>query len=97
MGSRPISGLYLTFLIMNNLKNFVFSNRHFSLQKESSVFVSDNSGVRLGKCIDIKLKSKTKGAIPANLLKISVKKIKNNKKFKKGDICRAILIRRKRS
>lgn len=63
---------------------------------ETKLVISDNSGVRVGKCIKALRASRKIGAKPANILILSVQRIKNTKRYTKGDLCRAVLIRLKR-
>jgi large subunit ribosomal protein L14 len=64
---------------------------------ESKLGVSDNSGAKLVKCIKVLNFSKSSGAKPADLVVISIRKIKANKNIIKGQICRGVLIRGKRN
>jgi large subunit ribosomal protein L14 len=64
---------------------------------ETKIFISDNSGGRLGYCIKVLKGSRRRGAKPGNLVIISLKKAIFHKKLKKGGIYRGILIRGKKN
>ena len=75
---------------------YAYQKRTYSIYKESKIIVTDNSGVRLGKCIQAKPFSKRKGTKPIAIIKMSAKKVKSDKKVLKGDLCRGVLVRRKK-
>lgn len=63
---------------------------------ETILKVADNSGATLVKCIKIFRKSKSKGAKLGDFILVSVQKINNSKKIKKGDIYGAVVVRTKK-
>jgi large subunit ribosomal protein L14 len=64
---------------------------------ETKLFVSDNSGVKLAKCIKVLNSAKRLGGKPGDIVILAARKVKNTKKYLKGDICRAVLIRLRRN
>lgn len=70
--------------------------RKYSIRIETIISVTDNSGIREGKCILLKPYSKKRGTLPAGIVKISARNIKNTKKFKKGSINEGVLVRTKK-
>jgi large subunit ribosomal protein L14 len=60
------------------------------------VKITDNSGIRSGRCILLKPYSRKKGTKPAAIIKFTAKNIKNNKKYSKGSINKGILVRTKK-
>lgn len=89
-------------LIKNNFfinkvnSNLCVKKKHYTIYVESIVNVSDNSGIQTGKCIKIKPYSKKKGTSPAGIIKMSVKKLKIQKKISKEDFCTGVFIRAKK-
>jgi len=67
--------------------------RSFSIHVESMVHITDNSGIRSGKCILLKPYSSKNGTKPAAIIKFTAKNIKNHKKYTKGSINKGILVR----
>lgn len=65
--------------------------------KESKLNVSDNSGAKKIKCIEVLKASKKFGAKPGNLVVLSIRKIKKNKNVIKGQVCKGIFIRGKKN
>lgn len=79
------------------IKNKKASIKFYSLYPESKVIISDNSGIKIGKCINLKPYSKKKGTIPAGIVKISAQRLKKSKKFLKGDLCEGIIVRTRKT
>ena len=79
-----------------NLKNNKLNKSFYSIFIESVVNVADNSGVRTGKCINLKSYSRHRGTKFANIVKISAKRVKKGKKYAKSDICEGVFIRKKK-
>lgn len=65
--------------------------------KESKLNVSDNSGAKRVKCIQVLRASKNFGAKPGSFIVMSVRKIKKNKNIIKGQVCKGIFIRGKKN
>ena len=65
--------------------------------KESKINVSDNSGAKKAKCIQVLKASKVSGAKPGDFVVMSIRKIKKNKNIIKGQVCRGVFIRGKRN
>ena len=65
----------------------------------TNLTISDNSGARKARCIKI-CKSKKKSAGIGDLILISVQSLRSSKKstikVKKGDICKAVILRLKK-
>lgn len=78
-------------------KLFNIHYRYYSIRIETLIKVTDNSGIRWGKCILLKPFSKKRGTRPAGIVKISARKIKNNKKFNKGSINQGVLVRTRKN
>lgn len=83
---------------MHNLlkKNHQIILRSYSIQMETKVTITDNSGVKIGKCIFVKPFSKKSGAKIASEVKISARKLRKSKKIIKGEICRGVFVRSKK-
>jgi large subunit ribosomal protein L14 len=64
---------------------------------ESKLVVGDNCGAKRVKCLKILKFSKSAGAKPMSLAVVSVRKVKNSKRIVKGEICRGVLIRLKKT
>jgi large subunit ribosomal protein L14 len=64
---------------------------------ESKLIVGDNCGAKRVKCLKILKFSKSSGAKPMSLAVVSVRKVKNSKRIIKGEICRGVLIRLKKT
>lgn len=64
---------------------------------ESLLNIKDNSGPTKSKCIKILNKSKKKAGSIGDLIIVSIQKIKTTKKFFKGDISKAFIIRTKKN
>jgi large subunit ribosomal protein L14 len=64
---------------------------------ESKLIVGDNCGAKRVKCLKILKFSKSSGAKPMSLAVVSVRKVKNSKRIVKGEICRGVLIRLKKT
>lgn len=60
---------------------------------ETRLKVSDNSGAKEVKCIKTIKSSKTRGTKPGGLIIVSIKKAKNNKNIKKGQISKGVFVR----
>lgn len=58
--------------------------------KDSYLNVLDNTGVKRVKCLHV---FKTKRIKPSSLVTVVVKKVLPNRKIKKGQICRAVIVR----
>lgn len=67
------------------------------IYSETKLRVSDNSGAKEVKCIRSIKSSRRSGAKPGSIIIVSVRKIKNNKNLKKGQVSRGILIRAKKN
>lgn len=67
------------------------------IYSETKIGISDNSGVKIGKCIKVLKSSKSSGAKPANIVVISARKVKFSKRIIKGEICRGVVIRLKKN
>ena len=64
---------------------------------ESKLIVGDNCGAKRVKCIKILKFSKSSGAKPMSLVVVSVRKVKKSKRIVKGEVCRGVLIRLRKS
>jgi large subunit ribosomal protein L14 len=64
---------------------------------ESKLIVGDNCGAKRVKCLKILKFSKSSGAKPMSLAVVSIRKVKNSKRIIKGEICRGVLIRLKKT
>jgi large subunit ribosomal protein L14 len=64
---------------------------------ESKLIVGDNCGAKRVKCLKVLKFSKSAGAKPMSLVVVSVRKVKNSKRIVKGEICRGVLIRLKKT
>ena len=64
---------------------------------ESKLIVGDNCGAKKVKCLKILKFSKSSGAKPMSLAVVSIRKVKNSKRLIKGEICRGVLIRLKKT
>ena len=59
----------------------------------TNIKVIDNSGARLGKCLKILGKShKSRGKV-GDIIVVSIKKVIPNKRVKKGDIFKSVIVR----
>lgn len=63
---------------------------------ESKIRITDNSGIRSGKCILLKPYSPRKGTKPASIIKFTARNIKQSKKYLKGSLNKGILVRTKK-
>lgn len=59
--------------------------------------VIDNSGATLAKCIEIYKTSKYYGAFIGKTVLVSLKSVVPNRKIKKGDLVKAVVVRSKKS
>jgi large subunit ribosomal protein L14 len=64
---------------------------------ESKLIVGDNCGAKRVKCLKVLKFSKSSGAKPMSLAVVSIRKVKNSKRIIKGEICRGVLIRLKKT
>ena len=64
---------------------------------ETRLIINDNSGGKRAKCLKVVKSSKSSGCKPADLIIISIKKIKKNRNIIKGQICRGIFTRGKKN
>jgi large subunit ribosomal protein L14 len=64
---------------------------------ETRLIINDNSGGKRAKCLKVVKSSKSSGCKPADLIIISIKKIRRNKNVRKGQICRGIFTRGKKN
>jgi large subunit ribosomal protein L14 len=64
---------------------------------ETRLIINDNSGGKRAKCLKVVKSSKSSGCKPADLIIISIKKIKKNRNVIKGQICRGIFTRGKKN
>ena len=60
---------------------------------ETRLIINDNSGGKRAKCLKVLKSSKSSGCKPADLIIVSIKKIKQNKNVIKGQVCRGIFTR----
>jgi len=65
------------------------------IQVQSILKVADNSGGRLAQCIRIIGKSKAKTASVGDLITVSIKKSRPQRKVQKKDVCLAVVLRTK--
>ncbi|AFP83820.1 ribosomal protein L14 [Candidatus Carsonella ruddii CS isolate Thao2000] len=65
------------------------------IQEQTLIEITDNSGVRLAKCIKVLGGSKKKIAKIGDIIKVSVKTVHFNSKIKKSQIFKALIIRTK--
>ena len=63
---------------------------------ETRLIVNDNSGGKRVKCLKVVNSSKSSNCKPADLLVVSIKKIRRNKNVIKGQICRGVFTRGKK-
>ena len=63
---------------------------------ETKLNVADNSGAKLIQCIKVLGGSKRRSASIGDLIVVSVKEAIPNGKVKKGEICRAVVVRTKK-
>lgn len=61
----------------------------------TKIKIIDNSGATLCECIEIYKTSKYYGAKVGNVILVSLKRVAPNKKLKKGDLVKALLVRTK--
>jgi len=59
--------------------------------------VVDNSGATLAKCVEIYKASKYYGASVGTVVLVSLKSVAPNRKIKKGDLVKAVIVRNKKS
>lgn len=64
---------------------------------ETRLIVNDNSGGKRVKCLKVMNSSNSSGCKPADLIIVSIKKIRKNRNIIKGQICRAIFTRGKKN
>jgi len=64
---------------------------------ETKILISDNSGAKVAKCIKVMNSSRHRGSKPSDLAVISLRKVKSNKKLRKGEIHRGVIIRCKKN
>ena len=67
------------------------------IYQETKLNISDNSGVLKSKCIKALKASLKRGASVNNVLVVSLRKVKSNKKFKKGQMVKGVLVRIKKN
>jgi len=65
------------------------------IQVQSILKIADNSGGRIGQCIRVIGKSKAKTASVGDLITVSIKKSRPNRKIQKKDVCLAVVLRTK--
>jgi len=69
------------------------------IQKSSYLKVIDNSGAKVVSCIDVGKGFKKKVATLGDIITVSIKTLRNNRKLaikvNKGDICKALIVRTK--
>jgi len=63
----------------------------------TKVRIIDNSGASSAECIEIYRSSKYFGANVGSLVLVTIKKVAPNKKIKKGNLCKAIVVRAKKN
>lgn len=68
----------------------------FNIFVGTKIKVIDNSGVSSSECVEIYRSSKYFGASVGNLILVTVKKVAPNKKIKKGNLCKAVVVRAKK-
>ena len=66
------------------------------IQQQTILKVTDNSGAKTAKCIKVLGGFKRKFAYLGDIIVVSIQKIKNFSKIKKGDIYKALIVRTKR-
>lgn len=59
--------------------------------------VIDNSGANLAKCVEVYRTSKYYGAFIGKTILVSLKNVVPNRKIKKGDLVKAVIVRSKKS
>jgi len=65
--------------------------------KESKLNISDNSGAKKVKCIQVLKASKVSGAKPGDFVVMSIRKIRKNKNVIKGQVCHGVFVRGKKN
>jgi len=63
---------------------------------ETKIFVVDNCGAKIVKCIQILKSSKRRGGYPGQIIIGSIRKLKFGKRVYKGDLIRGVFIRGKK-
>lgn len=67
------------------------------IQTQSNLDVADNSGAKRVECIKVLGGSKRKYAGIGDVIVVSVKEAIPNGKVKKGDVCRAVIVRTRKT
>ncbi len=67
------------------------------IQQQTRLKVADNSGAKEVMCIKVLGGSKRRYASVGDIIMVSVKAAAPNSKVKKGDVCRAVVVRTKRN
>ena len=63
---------------------------------QTELEVADNSGARIVECIKVLGGSKKRYAKVGDVIVVAVKSVTPNTKIKKGDVCRAVVVRTKK-
>ena len=66
------------------------------IQMQTELHVADNSGARVVKCIKVLGGSKKRYAHVGDIIVVAVKSVTPNTKMKKGEVCRAVVVRTKK-
>jgi large subunit ribosomal protein L14 len=66
------------------------------IQMQTELEVADNSGARIVECIKVLGGSKKRYAKVGDVIVVAVKSVTPNTKIKKGDVCRAVVVRTKK-
>lgn len=66
------------------------------IQMQTELEVADNSGARIVECIKVIGGSKKRYAHVGDVIMVAVKSVTPNTKTKKGDVCRAVVVRTKK-
>jgi large subunit ribosomal protein L14 len=64
---------------------------------ETILFVGDNCGAKKVKCLKVFNASKRSSVKPMSLAVVSIRKVRNSKKIIKGELCKGVLVRLKKS
>jgi large subunit ribosomal protein L14 len=84
-------------LYLDNKRKIVFFYKQMLIFVGTKLKVVDNSGATLAKCIEIYKTSKYYGASVGTVVLVSLKNVVPNRKIKKGDLAKAVIVRSKRT
>jgi len=88
-------------LVIDGFKNCLVVIYIYMIQSQTILNVSDNSGAKTAICIKVLGGYKKRYAFIGDFLIVSIRSIKNKNKsvsrVKKGDVCKALVIRTKKS